>query len=58
MIDGDYNKKQTNPGDIRVRAQLSSGARGLSFLGLQVSPLFVYASSEGYDESAPMRRLI
>ena len=44
---------------LNAHAEVSSGARGLNFvLSLHLHPYFVYASGEGSDETAHMRRLV
>ena len=43
---------------INSRAEVSSGARGLTFgLSFHIHPFVVYASSEGSVESVHLRRL-
>ena len=43
---------------INAHAYVSSRAWGSKFsLSMHLHPFYVYASSEGYDESAHMRRL-
>ena len=44
---------------LNAHAEVSSGARGLNFdLSLHLYPYFAYASGEGSDETAHMRRLV
>ena len=44
---------------FNTHSQLSSGVRGLVlFLSLRLLPYDVYASKEGSDETAHMRRLV